>query len=130
MEGNEATRRGFFGTLAAWAGALALVPAAAQPALAGNSRRRRGGWGYGGGWGYRGSRGRRVSSRRRRFYGGSPYYNNRGYYGGGFYDRGYHGAPYVPYPQPVPFYNRGYYGPLMKREGPASVLDPLALLEC
>ena len=131
-------RRGFLKGMAALLGGIGIVSLTAAPAQAGRSRWRGGYGGYGGGYGgYGGGYGgyggggyggygggyRRSGGR---YYGGGygGGYAPRYYGGGGFYGNPY-GAPVVPF---QPFYNRGFYGPVMKRDA-IRAIDALSLLE-
>jgi len=120
------SRRSLLKKLAAALGGIGVLSLSAAPAHAGRSRWRGGYGGYGGfGNGFYRRSGRRV-------YGGfAPRY-----YGGGYgrfappvYGRGFYGGPYVAPVVPVqPYYNSGYYGPIMNRQAPR-VIDALSLLE-
>jgi len=122
------SRRGFLKGMAALLGGIGVFSLTAAPARAGRSHWRGGYGGYGGGF-------RRSG---RRYYGGygggygGGYYGGYAprYYGGG---GGYYGGGYaVPYVSPVvpvrPYYNGGFYGPIMKRDAPRAI-DALSLLE-
>lgn len=108
--------RGFLRGLAAVLVGMAVLHAASEPAQA--ARRWRGGYG-----GYRGYGYGRVVPRARvwgypgglyRGYGGYGY-GGYGYggYGPRYYNRGYFGAPVVPYVAPATPYYGGIYPPMM-----------------
>jgi hypothetical protein len=98
-------RRGFLWCLAAFLVGMAVLQAASQPAQA--ARFRRGGY-----YGYRGYGYGRVVPRARVWGYPGGYYRGYGY-GPRYYNRGYFGAPVVPYGIPrAPIYG-GMYPPMM-----------------